>query len=108
MKSIRIGNDIRIEWPIVLSGDVSKLQDLDLTVEVRPSAKIINTHNYADETPDEDKDKRPVFIKTETTVMMNGGITCRPDIGDGKEHCRPRPCPPHTHRPVPPAPVRLP
>ena len=34
MKSIRIGNDIRIEWPIVLSGDVSKLQDLDLTVEV--------------------------------------------------------------------------
>ena len=108
MKSIRIGNDIRIEWPIVLSGDVSKLQDLDLTVEVRPSAKIIDTHNYADETPDEDKDKRPVFIKTETTVMMNGGITCRPDIGDGKEHCRPRPCPPHPHRPVPPAPVRLP
>lgn len=108
MKSIRIGNDIRIEWPIVLSGDVSKLQDLDLTVEVRPSAKIIDTHNYADEMPDKDNEKRPVFIKTETTVMMNGGITCRPDIGDGKEHCRPRPCPPHPHRPVPPAPVRLP
>lgn len=108
MKSIRIGNDIRIVWPIVLSGDVSKLQDLDLTVEVRPSAKIIDTHNYADEMPDKDNEKRPVFIKTETTVMMNGGITCRPDIGDGKEHCRPRPCPPHPHRPVPPAPVRLP
>lgn len=108
MKSIRIGNDIRIEWPIVLSGDVSKLQDLDLTVEVRPSAKIIDTHNYADEMPDKDNGKRPVFIKTETTVMMNGGITCRPDIGDGKEHCRPRPCPSHPHRPVPPAPVRLP
>ena len=44
MKSIRIGNDIRIEWPIVLSGDVEKLKDLDLTVEVRPSAKIIDTH----------------------------------------------------------------
>lgn len=97
MKSIRIGNDIRIEWPIVLSGDVSKLQDLDLTVEVRPSAKIIDTHNYADA-------PKP----REVTVMMNGGVTSRPDIGDGKEHCRPRPCPPHPHRPVPPAPVRLP
>ena len=97
MKSIRIGNDIRIEWPIVLSGDVSKLQDLDLMVEVRPSAKIIDTHNYADA-------PKPRKV----TVMMNGGITCRPDIGDGKEHCRPRPCPPHNHRPVPPAPVRLP
>ena len=97
MKSIRIGNDIRIEWPIVLSGDVEKLQDLDLTVEVRPSAKIIDTHNYADA-------PKPRKV----TVMMNGGITCRPDIGDGKEHCRPRPCPPHNHRPVPPAPVRLP
>lgn len=97
MKSIRIGNDIRIEWPIVLSGDVEKLQDLDLTVEVRPSAKIIDTHNYADA-------PKPRKV----TVMMNGGITCRPDIGDGKEHCRPRPCPPHPHRPVPPAPVRLP
>ena len=97
MKLIRIGNDIRIEWPIVLSGDVDKLQDLDLTVEVRPSAKIIDTHNYADA-------PKPRKV----TVMMNGGITCRPDIGDGKEHCRPRPCPPHNHRPVPPAPVRLP
>lgn len=97
MESIRIGNDIRIEWPIVLSGDVEKLQDLDLTVEVRPSAKIIDTHNYADA-------PKPRKV----TVMMNGGITCRPDIGDGKEHCRPRPCPPHNHRPVPPAPVRLP
>lgn len=83
MKSIRIGNDIRIEWPIVLSGDVSKLQDLDLTVEVRPSSKIIDTHNYAD--PPKPR---------EVTVMMNGGIGCRIGIGDGKEHCRPRPhCP---------------
>lgn len=60
MKSIRIGNDIRIEWPIVLSGDVSKLQDLDLTVEVRPSAKIIDTHNYADEIRNNDN-KRLLF-----------------------------------------------
>lgn len=49
MKSIRIGNDIRIEWPIVLSGDVSKLQDLDLTVEVRPSAKVVDWHNYIEQ-----------------------------------------------------------
>jgi hypothetical protein len=110
MKSIRIGNDIRIEWPIVLSGDVSKLQDLDLTVEVRPSAKIIDTHNYADEIRNNDN-KRLLFEKHETTVMMNGGLECRRDIGDGKEHCRPRPprpCPPRPHRPLPPSPVKLP
>ena len=107
MKSIRIGNDIRIEWPIVLSGDVSKLQDLDLTVEVRPSAKIIDTHNYADEIRNNDN-KRLLFKKHETTVMMNGGLECRRDIGDGKEHCRPRPPRPCPPRPIPPAPVKLP
>ena len=107
MKSIRIGNDIRIEWPIVLSGDVSKLQDLDLTVEVRPSAKIIDTHNYADEIRNNDN-KRLLFEKHETTVMMNGGLECRRDIGDGKEHCRPRPPRPCPPRPIPPAPVKLP
>lgn len=107
MKSIRIGNDIRIEWPIVLSGDVSKLQDLDLTVEVRPSAKIIDTHNYADEICNNDN-KRLLFEKHETTVMMNGGLECRRDIGDGKEHCRPRPPRPCPPRPIPPAPVKLP
>ena len=93
MKSIRIGNDIRIEWPIVLSGDVEKLKDLDLTVEVRPSAKIIDTHNYADENS-----------RKEVTVMMNGGVNCLPDIGDGKEHCQP--CRPRPHCPT--APVLLP
>ena len=93
MKSIRIGNDIRIEWPIVLSGDVEKLKDLDLTVEVRPSAKIIDTHNYADENS-----------RKEVTVMMNGGVDCLPDIGDGKEHCQP--CRPRPHCPT--APVLLP
>ena len=93
MKSIRIGNDIRIEWPIVLSGDVEKLKDLDLTVEVRPSAKIIDTHNYADENS-----------RKEVTVMMNGGVDCLPNIGDGKEHCQP--CRPRPHCPT--APVLLP
>ena len=93
MKSIRIGNDISIEWPIVLSGDVEKLKDLDLTVEVRPSAKIIDTHNYADENS-----------RKEVTVMMNGGVDCLPDIGDGKEHCQP--CRPRPHCPT--APVLLP
>lgn len=118
MKSIRIGNDIRIEWPIVLSGDVSKLQDLDLTVEVRPSHKIVDIHNYADEIEHKDlqdtdsgNDEWPKYEKKGVTVMMNGGIECRPDIGNGKEHCRPRPprpCPPRPHRPLPPAPVKLP
>ena len=93
MKSIRIGNDIRIEWPIVLSGDVEKLKDLDLSVEVRPSAKIIDTHNYADENS-----------RKEVTVMMNGGVDCLPDIGDGKEHCQPYRPRPH----CPTAPVLLP
>lgn len=104
MKSIRIGNDIRIVWPIVLSGDVSKLKDLDLTVEVRPSKKIVDTHNYADDIDNVDNDSS--YIKSETTIMMNGGVVCRPDIGDGKEHCKPRPF--HT-RPIRPTdPVKLP
>ena len=91
MKSIRIGNDIRIEWPIVLSGDVSKLQDLDLTVEVRPSAKVVDWHNYIEQP-----------TRGKHSVMMNGGIAFRPDIGDGKEHC-------HPHRPKPAVPyVKLP
>lgn len=90
MKSIRIGNDIRIVWPIVLSGDVSKLKDLDLTVEVRPSKKIVNTENFADDT---------LYSKSETTIMMNGGVVCRTDIGDGKEHCKPRPFPTIPNRP---------
>lgn len=93
MKSIRIGNDIRIEWPIVLSGDVSKLQELDLTVEVRPSAKIVDWHNYIEQ---------PTLHRGKHSVMMNGGIAFRPDIGDGKEHC-------HPHRPKPAVPyVKLP
>ena len=93
MKSIRIGNDIRIEWPIVLSGDVSKLQDLDLTVEVRPSAKVVDWHNYIEQ---------PTLHRGKHSVMMNGGIAFRPDIGDGKEHS-------HPHRPKPVVPyVKLP
>ena len=104
MKSIRIGNDIRIEWPIVLSGDVSKLKDLDLTVEVRPSKKVVDTHNYADDIDNVDNDSS--YIKSETTIMMNGGVVCRPDIGDGKEHCKPRPYPTRPIRPTDP--VKLP
>ena len=87
MKSIRIGNDIRIVWPIVLSGDVSKLKDLDLTVEVRPSKKIVDVRNYADS----EINKVDSFKKTETTILMNGGVVCRPDNGSGKECCDVRP-----------------
>lgn len=64
MKSIRIGNDIRIEWPLKLSGDIEKLKDLDLCVEVLPSKEIIDYNNYNDKSG----------IKVETcTVMLNGG-----------------------------------
>ena len=89
MKSIRIGNDIRIEWPLVLSGDVAKLDELDLTVEVRPSARVIDTRNYADAPG-----------PGEVTVMMNGGVRRRPG----------RPCPPYEAMcaPCPPPPVMLP
>ena len=87
MKSIRIGNDIRIVWPIVLSGDVSKLKDLDLTVEVRLSKKVVDVRNYADS----EINKVNSFKKTETTILMNGGVVCRPDNGSGKECCDVRP-----------------
>lgn len=64
MKSIRIGNDIRIEWPLKLSSDIEKLKDLDLYVEVVPSKEIIDYKNYEDKSG----------IKVETcTVMLNGG-----------------------------------
>lgn len=48
MKSIRIGNDIRIEWPMLLSGDVSQLKELDLSVEVCPSRRVILNEGHAD------------------------------------------------------------
>lgn len=64
MKSIRIGNDIRIEWPLKLSGDIERLEDLDLCVEVVPSKEIVDYNNYNDKPG----------IKVETcTVMLNGG-----------------------------------
>lgn len=97
MRAIRIGNDIRIKWPIILSGDAAKLNELDLTVVVRPSARTIDTHNYVDA-------PKP----REVTVMMNGGVAFRPDIGDGGGRHWPRGHPGRPPRPCPPAPVPLP
>ena len=98
MKSIRIGNDIRIEWPIVLSGDVSKLRELHLTVEVRPSARVIDTRNYVD-----------APVHREATVLMNGGIASHyppPPHGAMGQPCLGKPLPPHGG--CRPAPVLLP
>lgn len=96
MKSIRIGNDIRIEWPIELGEGIEGLGGLDLSVWVRPSAPTVNWHNYVE---------HPTVYRHERTVMMNGGLGCLPhgDMGDGREHCRPHGRPPHAG-----APARLP
>lgn len=96
MKSIRIGNDIRIEWPIILGEGIEGLDGLDLSVWVRPSAPTVNWHNYVE---------HPTLYREERRVIMNGGLSCVPhgDIGDGREHC-------HGHRrpPQADAPARLP
>lgn len=96
MKSIRIGNDIRIEWPIELGEGIEGLGGLDLSVWVRPSAPTVNWHNYVE---------HPTVYRHERTAMMNGGLGCLPpgDMGDGREHCRPHERPPHAG-----APARLP
>ncbi len=111
MKAIRIGNDIRIEWPMVLSGDVSKLADLNLSVEVRPSRRIVDYHNYVDDATWTECPGKKEDESKQVTVIMNGGIYCRPDIGDGKEHACPPPKPPRPPRPPhggPFSPVQLP
>ena len=115
MKAIRIGNDIRIEWPMTLSGDVAKLTDLDLSVEVRLSRKIVDYHNYVDDATWGDRKKKEEeksedCWQKKMTVIMNGGVYCRPDIGDGKEHPCPPPRPPKPARPHKEmiAPVQLP
>lgn len=64
MKQIRIGNDIRIEWPVVRGEDCPPLDALDLTVAVRPSCGIVDWRNYEEE---------PVIAMHERTVMGNGG-----------------------------------
>lgn len=68
MKSIRIGNDIRITWPLVLNGDTAKLADLGLTVEVRPSQGIVDYRNYVEE---------PTMVKSQRVVMNNIGLAAR-------------------------------
>lgn len=80
MKSIRIGNDIRIEWPIVLGDGVEGLAGLDLSVWVKPSAPTVDWHNYVE---------APTLYRDWHMVMGNGGLGPRPrgNRGDGKEHC---------------------
>lgn len=118
MKSIRIGNDIRIEWPLRLSGDIGKLPLLDtITVQVRPSEAIIDWHNYTE---------HPTLRKETHTVMANVGL-CDCEQFDREPFDRPpfdrtpyghaphdrtphdrRPPQPYGRRPERPLPVTLP
>ena len=91
MKSIRIGNDIRIEWPVKLGAGIEGLEGLDLSVYVRPSEGIVDYHNY---------EEHPTVYRQERVVIMNGGMVRRLP-GDGKERPRHR-------RHGAGAPVRLP
>lgn len=80
MKSIRIGNDIRIEWPVMLGDGVPKLKNVDVSVYVRPSSPTVDWHNYTE---------HPTIVCEERTVMGNGGME-RWHPGCGKERPRPR------------------
>lgn len=62
MKSIRIGNDIRIEWPLKTDIDEATLNALDLSVEVRLSKEIVDYRNY---------EESPVIHKCEHTIVGN-------------------------------------
>lgn len=65
MKAIRIGNDIRIVWPIKLGPGTAKLEDfVNLTVEVRPSARFGDLRDHAPRPPKELVERR--------TVTLNG------------------------------------
>lgn len=79
MKAIRIGNDIRIEWPLAFAGGDADVESLRLSVEVAPSRRIAVAEGYADggcvEMP-------PPRLRVEE-VMANDGYAARP---------RPMPC----------------
>lgn len=81
MKQIRIGNDIRIEWPVVRGADCPPLEALDLTVAVRPSCGVVDWRNYEEE---------PVIAMHERTVMGNAGRRHdhgHPDYERGRGGC---------------------
>lgn len=90
MEARRIGNDIKISWEVKLKDTDLKLEDLDLSVEVRLSDELVDWHNYEEE---------PTIHKHEHKVVANGGIgiysrECMEPRGRGDgAPCRP-PIPP--------------
>ena len=50
---------------MILSGDVTRLRELELTVEVRPSRGVVDWHNY---------EETPTLHRHDHTVLMNGGV----------------------------------
>lgn len=65
MKAIRIGNDIKIEFEVSTGDEALRLEDLDLSVEVRLSDMVVDWHNY---------DEQPTVQRHEHVVMSNGGV----------------------------------
>lgn len=104
MKSVRIGNDIRIEWPVKTGDDTAGLKDfINLTVEVVPSAGWGDLRN-----------RTPRMSVERRTVMMDGGIgghtrPCRDDWPQGWQgHEDPRrSCDAHQRQRELPPPVTL-
>lgn len=84
MKSIRIGNDIKVVFPVELdSSSGLSLEDLDLRVEARLSSPAIDYRNYED---------APTVSRREHTVMMNGGVgVCCEDAPPRREGAVPPP-----------------
>lgn len=62
MKTIRIGNDIRIEWPVELPDEIKSFDELSLTVEVRPSGMFRDLVN-----------RMPMRREETHTLVLNGG-----------------------------------
>lgn len=104
MKSIRIGNDIRIEWPLTIGEEIATLDNLQVTVDVSPSVPR--------EEPCQPK-APPTLCRQEMTVLGNLGVLKMPCGSEGKE------CPPPTDwrggpvvmenkRPMPVPPMQLP
>jgi len=92
MKSVRIGNDIRIEWTVSSVSSGVRLEDLDLSVEVILSDAVVDWRNYKE---------APVIHSHRHVVMSNGGVgvygwDCKPP-----KHRHGEPC-------VPPAPFFAP
>jgi len=104
MKSIMIGNDIRIVWPVKLGVGTAKLEDyVNLTVEVRPSVRFGDLRNHAPQAPRPQVDTHVVTLNGDAGRFEPHGFhgradMCRRDWPQGmqgheepRRDCGPRP-----------------